>query len=42
MAGPRFTGSIHLDVINVDELWESLKTRARVVPIETTEYGVPN
>jgi uncharacterized glyoxalase superfamily protein PhnB len=40
MAGPRFTGSIHLDV-NVDELWESLKTRARVVyPIETTEYGV--
>ena len=41
MAGPRFTGSIHLDVNNVDELWESLKTRARVVhPIETTEYGL--
>jgi uncharacterized glyoxalase superfamily protein PhnB len=39
--GPRFTGSIYLDVDNVDELWESLKTRARIVyPIETMEYGV--
>jgi uncharacterized glyoxalase superfamily protein PhnB len=39
--GPRFTGSIYLDVDNVDELWESLRTRARVVyPIETMEYGV--
>jgi uncharacterized glyoxalase superfamily protein PhnB len=39
--GPRFTGSIYLDVDNVDQLWESLKTRARIVyPIETTEYGV--
>jgi uncharacterized glyoxalase superfamily protein PhnB len=39
--GPRFTGSIYLDVDNVDELWESLKTRVRIVyPIETMEYGV--
>lgn len=39
--GPSFTGSIYLDVDNVDELWEILKTRARVVyPIETMEYGV--
>ncbi len=39
--GPRFTGSIYLDVDNIDELWESLKTRARIVyPIETMEYGV--
>ena len=39
--GPRFTGSVYLNVDNVDELWESRKTRARVVyPIETTEYGV--
>jgi uncharacterized glyoxalase superfamily protein PhnB len=39
--GPRFTGSIYLGVDNVDELWESLKTRARIVyPIETMEYGV--
>jgi predicted component of type VI protein secretion system len=39
--GPRFTGSIYLEVDNVDELWESLKTRARIVyPIETMEYGV--
>ena len=38
---PRFTGSIYLEVDNVDELWESLKTRARIVyPIETMEYGV--
>ena len=40
--GPRFTGSIYLDVDNVDELWEILKTRARIVyPIETMVYGVP-
>jgi uncharacterized glyoxalase superfamily protein PhnB len=39
--GPRFTGSIYLEVDNVDELWESLKTRARIVyPIETMAYGV--
>jgi uncharacterized glyoxalase superfamily protein PhnB len=39
--GPRFTGSIYLDVDNVDQLWEHLKTRARIVyPIETMEYGV--
>jgi uncharacterized glyoxalase superfamily protein PhnB len=39
--GPRLTGSIYLDVDNVDELWESLRTRARVVyPIETMAYGV--
>lgn len=39
--GPRFTGSIYLEVDNVDELWKSLKTRARIVyPIETMEYGV--
>lgn len=39
--GPSFTGSIYLDVDNVDELWETLKTRARIVyPIETMEYGV--
>jgi len=39
--GPRFTGSIYLEVGNVDELWESLKTRARIVyPIETMEYGL--
>ncbi len=39
--GPHFTGSIYLDVDNVDELWESLKTRARIVyPIETMEYGL--
>jgi uncharacterized glyoxalase superfamily protein PhnB len=38
--GPRFTGSVYLNVDNVDELWESLKTRARIVyPIETMEYG---
>jgi hypothetical protein len=29
--GPRFTGSIYLEVDNVDELWKSLKTRARIV-----------
>ena len=39
--GPRFTGAIYLDVDNVDELWERLKTRARIAyPIETMEYGV--
>jgi uncharacterized glyoxalase superfamily protein PhnB len=39
--GPRFTGSIYLEVDNVEELWESLKDRARIVyPIETMEYGV--
>ena len=39
--GPHFTGSIYLAVDNVDDLWESLKTRARIVyPIETMEYGV--
>jgi uncharacterized glyoxalase superfamily protein PhnB len=39
--GPRFTGSIYLAVDNVDDLWERLKTRARIVyPIETMEYGV--
>jgi uncharacterized glyoxalase superfamily protein PhnB len=39
--GPRFTGSIYLEVDNVDELWDGLKTRARIVyPIETMEYGV--
>jgi uncharacterized glyoxalase superfamily protein PhnB len=38
--GPRFTGSIYLDVDDVDQLWERLKTRARIVyPIETMEYG---
>ena len=41
MASPRFTVSIYLGVDNVDELWESLKTRARIVyAIETMEYGV--
>jgi uncharacterized glyoxalase superfamily protein PhnB len=39
--GPHLTGSIYLDVDNVDELWESLKGRAHVVyPIETMAYGV--
>jgi uncharacterized glyoxalase superfamily protein PhnB len=39
--GPCFTGSIYLDVDNVDQLWERLKTRVRIVyPIETMEYGV--
>jgi uncharacterized glyoxalase superfamily protein PhnB len=39
--GPRFTGSVYLDVDNVDELWESLKTRVRIAyPIETMEYGL--
>jgi uncharacterized glyoxalase superfamily protein PhnB len=39
--GPRFTGSIYLEVDHVDELWERLRTRARIVyPIETMEYGV--
>src|ERR1700722_6171966 len=39
--GPCFTGSIYLEVDNVDELWESLKTRAPIVyPLENTEYGV--
>jgi uncharacterized glyoxalase superfamily protein PhnB len=39
--GPRFTGSIYLDVDDVDQQWERLKTRARIVyPIETMEYGV--
>jgi uncharacterized glyoxalase superfamily protein PhnB len=39
--GPRFTGSIYLEVNNVDELWEGLKTHARIVyPIETMDYGV--
>src|ERR1700730_6037125 len=38
---PRFNGSIYLEVDNVDELWDSLMTRARIVyPIETTEYGM--
>jgi uncharacterized glyoxalase superfamily protein PhnB len=39
--GPRLTGSIYLEVDNVDELWDRLKTRARIVyPIETMAYGV--
>ena len=39
--GPRFTGSIYLDVDNLDQLWASLKNRARIAyPIETMEYGV--
>jgi uncharacterized glyoxalase superfamily protein PhnB len=39
--GPRFTGSVYLDVDNVDELWASLKDRVRIVyPIETMEYSV--
>ncbi len=39
--GPEFSGSIYLDVDNVDELWDSLKTRTRIVyPIETMEYGL--
>jgi uncharacterized glyoxalase superfamily protein PhnB len=39
--GPSFTGSVYLDVDNVDELWENLKDRARIVyPVETMEYGV--
>ena len=39
--GASFTGSIYLDVDNVDELWEALKTRASIVyPIETMEYGL--
>ncbi|MFZ1988480.1 MAG: VOC family protein [Alphaproteobacteria bacterium] len=39
--GPRFTGSIYLDVDDVDEMWERLKARVRVVyPIETMEYGL--
>ena len=38
---PRLTGSIYLNVDNVDALWESLKARARIAyPIETMEYGV--
>jgi len=39
--GPGFTGSIYLNVDNIDELWEDLKSRARIVyPIETMEYGI--
>ena len=39
--GPAFAGSIYLDVDNVDELWELLKTRVRIAyPIETMEYGL--
>ena len=39
--GPRFTGSIYLAVDNVDQLWERLRDRVRIVyPIETMEYGV--
>ncbi|HET7889469.1 MAG TPA: VOC family protein [Bradyrhizobium sp.] len=39
--GPSFTGSIYLDVDNVDALWERLKTRVRIAyPIETMEYGL--
>jgi uncharacterized glyoxalase superfamily protein PhnB len=39
--GPRFTGSIYVNVDNVDELWERLRTRAHLVyPIETMDYGV--
>jgi uncharacterized glyoxalase superfamily protein PhnB len=38
--GPSFTGSIYLDVDDVDALWEKLKTRARIAyPIETMAYG---
>ena len=41
MARSVFTGSIYLDVDNVDQLREQLNTRARIVdPIETMEYGV--
>src|SRR5258707_14225260 len=40
--GSRFTGSIYLHVDNVHELWERLRTRARIVyPIETIEYRAP-
>jgi uncharacterized glyoxalase superfamily protein PhnB len=39
--GASFTGSIYLDVDNVDELWETLKGRVRIAyPIETMEYGL--
>ncbi|CAN2533856.1 hypothetical+protein [Methylocapsa aurea] len=39
--GPRFTGAIYLGVDNVDELWERLKDRVRVVyPLATMDYGV--
>jgi uncharacterized glyoxalase superfamily protein PhnB len=39
--GPSLTGAIYLEVDNVDELWENLKSRARIVyPIETMEYGM--
>ena len=40
-AGPRFTGSIYLNVDDVDEVWQRLKDRVRVVyPIETVGYGL--
>jgi uncharacterized glyoxalase superfamily protein PhnB len=39
--GQQFTGAIYLGVDNVDELWERLKDRARIVyPIATMDYGV--
>ncbi|HXZ68787.1 MAG TPA: VOC family protein [Alphaproteobacteria bacterium] len=39
--GQCLTGAIYLDVDNVDELWERLKDRVRIVyPIETMEYGL--
>jgi len=39
--GPRLTGAIYFDVDNVDELWERLKDRVRVVyPLENMEYGL--
>jgi len=37
--GPRFTGSIYLDVDNVDELWERLKTRVRN-RVSNRDHGV--
>jgi len=39
--GPRFTGAIYLDVDNIDDLWERLKDRVRIVyPIEDMQYGL--
>lgn len=38
---PLLTGSIYINVENVDELWENLKEKTEVIyPIENFDYGM--
>ena len=38
---PLFTGSLYIDVLNVDECWEQLKDKVHICyPIENFEWGM--